>query len=207
MDKEITILCIDDDAQICYTFEELFKFQGWNGISARNVEEGLEKLSRYQPDLVLIDYHMPRINGVEGVRRLRSLSGTMPIIVFTIDESQEVADAFLAAGATDFALKPIKAPDIISRIKLHLKFLEQGGPQPFAMTKGYSQNTMEIIGDFLKKKTDYLTANEIADSTGLAYQTVYRYLQYLTQKKLVKMLNLYGKVGRPKQVYRWDHKG
>ena len=52
---------------------------------------------------------------------LRALSHTVPIIVFTIDESQEVADQFLQAGASDFALKPIKAPDIISRIKLHLR--------------------------------------------------------------------------------------
>ena len=39
---------------------------------------------------------------------LRALSHTVPIIVFTIDESQEVADQFLQAGASDFALKPIK---------------------------------------------------------------------------------------------------
>ena len=56
---------------------------------------------------------------------LRALSHTVPIIVFTIDESQEVADQFLQAGASDFALKPIKAPDIISRIKLHLRLLER----------------------------------------------------------------------------------
>ena len=51
---------------------------------------------------------MPGINGVEGVQMLRALSHTVPIIVFTIDESQEVADQFLQAGASDFALKPIK---------------------------------------------------------------------------------------------------
>ena len=78
---------------------------------AADVEEGLALFRKHQPDIVLIDYHLPRINGIEGVRMLRRLSPTVPILVFTIDENQEVANRFLEAGATDFALKPIKAPD------------------------------------------------------------------------------------------------
>ena len=51
-------------------------------------------------------------------------------------------------------------------------------------------------------QSDYVTANEIAEGTGLAYQTVYRYLQHLVQDKKVERLDVYGKVGRPKQVFR-----
>jgi len=46
-----------------------------------------------------------------------------------------------------------------------------------------------------------VTANDIASGTGLAYQTVYRYLQHMTQQNLVVMDSVYGKVGRPKQLY------
>ena len=123
MKKDTAILVIDDDEQICFALGELFKFQGWRAYSACDVESGLATFKTCRLDMVLIDYHLPRINGVEGVRRLRRLSQDVPILVFTIDESQEVADTFLEAGATDFALKPIKAPDIISRIKLHLRLL------------------------------------------------------------------------------------
>lgn len=206
MKKEISILSIDDDAQICYTFNELFQFQGWNGMTARSVEEGLAKFEQHRPDIVLIDYHMPRINGVEGVRQLRRLSQTVPIIVFTIDESQEVADAFLEAGANDFALKPIKAPDIISRIKLHLQILkgtQKETASTAAFVKGVNQSTLDLVIEFLKGNKEHLTANEIADGTGLAYQTVYRYLQHLISEEKVEMLSIYGKVGRPKQVFRW----
>lgn len=201
MKKEIAILVIDDDEQICFALGELFKFQGWKAFSAHDVDSGLTAFKTCRPDLVLIDYHLPRINGVEGVRQLRRLSSDVPILVFTIDESQEVADAFLEAGATDFALKPIKAPDIISRIKLHLRLLEQERRSP-SLAKGLSQGTLELIGSFLDRQSDYLTANDIAEGTGLAYQTVYRYLQHMTQEKRVEMLSIYGKVGRPKQVYR-----
>lgn len=207
MKKQITILSIDDDEQIRFALNELFKFQGWNPLSADSVDSGLAHFRQHQPDIILIDYHMPRINGVEGVRILRALSPTVPIIVFTIDESQAVADTFLEAGATDFALKPIKAPDIISRIKLHLRLLDRAGEgeseqRPATLAKGICQGTLDLIREFLSGQTDYLTANDIAEGTGLAYQTVYRYLQHMTQEKQVEMINIYGKVGRPKQVYR-----
>ena len=203
MKKETAILVIDDDGQICFALGELFKFQGWRACSAQDVDSGLAAFKAERPDLVLIDYHLPRINGVEGVKRLRRLSPDVPILVFTIDESQEVADAFLEAGATDFALKPIKAPDIVSRVKLHLRLLQnaQEHREP-VLAKGLSQGTLKLIGDFLEGQSDYLTANDIAEGTGLAYQTVYRYLQHMTQENRVEMLSIYGKVGRPKQVYR-----
>lgn len=204
MNREITIMCIDDDEGICFALQALFRTQQWTTVTFRSVMEGLEAFRACQPDLVLIDYHMPNINGVEGVQMLRKLSSSVPIIVFTIDERQEVADMFLAAGASDFALKPIKAPDIVSRIKLHLRLLEHTAePAPKApLAKGISQSTIDLILEFLADRQEYVTANDVAVGTGLAYQTVYRYLQYTTQEMLTEMVNVYGKVGRPKQVYR-----
>ena len=201
MERKITILSIDDEENIRFALGELFRFQGWEACCAPTVEKGIEQFRLHRPDIVLIDYHMPGINGVEGVRLLRKLSRTVPIIVFTIDESQEVADQFLQAGASDFALKPIKAPDIISRIKLHLRLLEREHPaQP--LSKGLSEATLQLVLDSLKEGEDYMTVNEVAKSSGLAYQTVYRYLQYLIQNKKVEMVSIYGKVGRPRQLFR-----
>ena len=201
MERKITILSIDDEENIRFALGELFRFQGWEACCAPTVEKGIEQFRLHRPDIVLIDYHMPGINGVEGVRLLRKLSRTVPIIVFTIDESQEVADQFLQAGASDFALKPIKAPDIISRITLHLRLLEREQPaQP--LSKGLSEATLQLVLDSLKEGEDYMTVNEVAKSSGLAYQTVYRYLQYLIQNKKVEMVSIYGKVGRPRQLFR-----
>ena len=201
MERKITILSIDDEENIRFALGELFRFQGWEACCAPTVEKGIEQFRLHRPDIVLIDYHMPGINGVEGVRLLRKLSRTVPIIVFTIDESQEVADQFLQAGASDFALKPIKAPDIISRIKLPLRLLEREQPaQP--LSKGLSEATLQLVLDSLKEGEDYMTVNEVAKSSGLAYQTVYRYLQYLIQNKKVEMVSIYGKVGRPRQLFR-----
>lgn len=72
MKKPITILSIDDEEEICFSLNALFKLQGWRSYTAQSVETGLALFKAYQPDIVLIDYHMPRVNGVEGVRRLRN---------------------------------------------------------------------------------------------------------------------------------------
>lgn len=200
MNRPVTILCIDDDEQISFALGALFRLQGWQTVSAMSVDEGLRAFREARPDLVLIDYHMPRVNGVAGVRLLRERSATVPIIVFTIDDSQAVADAFLEAGASDFALKPIKAPDIISRIKLHLRLLAKDADGQ--SVKGVSPATQALIEDFLAAQDGPHTANEIAEGTGLAYQTVYRYLQRLVAEGRVEMRSNYGKVGRPKQTYR-----
>ena len=109
MERKITILSIDDEENIRFALGELFHFQGWEACSAPNVKKGLEQFRLHKPDIVLIDYHMPGINGVEGVQMLRALSHTVPIIVFTIDESQEVADQFLQAGRYRTA-RPVPVP-------------------------------------------------------------------------------------------------
>ena len=103
-EKKVTILCIDDNEDICFSLKTLFQTQGWNTVTAGNVRDGLAVFRQAHPQLVLIDYHMPGINGLEGVKLIRALSNGVPIIVLTIDENQEVANAFLEAGASDFAL-------------------------------------------------------------------------------------------------------
>lgn len=205
-EEPIKILSIDDDTEILYALKAVIESQGWTGIIAGDVEEALKLYEKEKPDLILIDYHMPRINGLEGVKLFRKRSAHIPIIVFTIDENQEIADLFLEAGASDFATKPIKAPDIISRIRLHIRLLEtqkaeeKKSAEVFA-AKGIGHSTLELIRDALAEETEYLTVDAIASKTGLAFQTAYRYMQHLTLERTVDVKNTYGKKGRPKQSF------
>lgn len=211
-ERAIKILMIDDEEQILFALRAVFQFQGWASISAKDVPTGLELFRTQHPDLVLIDYHLPQINGIKGVQMIREIDPDVPIIVFTIDESEEVANRFLEAGASDFALKPIKAPDIISRIRLHIRLLdsnrqlkaniqteERGTPHA---AKGIGVSTLELIEGVLSESEDFLTVETISQRTGLAYQTTYRYLQHMYTQGRVEVQQSYGKVGRPKQKYR-----
>lgn len=197
----IRILIIDDDQDICLALKAIFEFQGWQVTCANRVRDGLHLLQNSRFHIVIIDYHMPEINGVQGVRLIREMLPRIPILVLTIDNNQEVADQFLAAGANDFALKPIKAPDIISRIKLHIRLMRTA-PKEEETVKGIVNSTLILIRSHLKKQSNFITADDLAQELGMAYPTVYRYLKHLIDRNEVEVQTAYGKVGRPKQSYR-----
>lgn len=205
-ETELKILTIDDDEQILFALQAVFQYQGWKGLTALDVPSGLKLFREEHPDLVLIDYHLPQISGLKGVQTIRKLDPDVPILVFTIDESQEVADQFIDAGASDFALKPIKVPDIISRIRLHIRLMESQrklkSQQEYRTVKGIDTATLELITNCLEQAEEPLAVEAIAEQTGMANQTIYRYLQHLASQHKVEASQSYGKVGRPKQKYR-----
>lgn len=203
-EDSVNILCVDDDAQIRQALQAVFDYQGWKTRMAANVPQGLEAFLAEPSDIVLMDYHLPGVNGIEGVRRLRQISSSVPIIVFTVEEDQRVADEFLQAGASDFALKPIKVPDIISRIRLHIRLMrsESRAAQLAPFIKGISPATLELVTDTLAAAGGYISAEEIVARTGLAHQTAYRYLQHLLQEGIIEAQSHYGKIGRPRQSFR-----
>lgn len=209
-DRELKILMIDDDERLLVALRTVFQSQGWTSVFAKDVLTGLELFRTETPDLVLIEYHLSGINGIKGVEMIRELNAEVPIIGFTIDESQEVANRFFEAGASDFALKPVKAPDITSRIRLHIRLLESNRRlkdkdevrAAVSKAKGIGVVTLELIQGAFRTNTEYLPVETIAERTGLAYQTTYRYLQHMATHELVEISQNYGKVGRPKQKYR-----
>ena len=199
--KKERILIIDDDEGICLALRSVFEFQGWSVCSAGRVREGIRMLQSESFDLVMIDYHMPEINGITGVQLIRNLLPDIPILVLTIEASQEVADQCLAAGADDFALKPVKAPDIISRVKLHLRLACQRRSR-VENVKGVSVPTLVLIKNRMRAYGDFITVEDLSAQLGMAYPTVYRYIKYLLEQDAVETQMAYGKVGRPKQAYR-----
>lgn len=196
------ILVIDDNEDILYALSEILNYKKWHAFLATSVQKGLEIFEKETIDLVIIDYHMPVINGMVGVKKIRSLSKNVPIIVLTVEENQSLADEFIAIGASDFALKPIKAPDLLARLSVHL-FKAKSNWKTYKYAKGISQSTLRIIEEYMMKNNMDMTINKISEETGLAYQTVHRYLHYLVEENLVELDQSYGKIGRPKQYYKW----
>jgi two-component system response regulator DctR len=205
------IVIIDDEPDIQYTIKEICLYGGWEPIVASSGMQGYELCKQHRPNLVIVDYHMPDWDGLTTVKKIRQMDSAAAILVLTVDERQEIAEKFIEAGATDFAIKPIKSPDLISRIKINLKINEiqqkyVKEKQQTYIDKGMSQATLSIICDFLKEQKEGLTIDEITSGLELAYQTVHRYIQYLTEEGKIETLPIYGHLGRPKNKYKYSEK-
>lgn len=205
------ILIMDDDPSLRYMLSEIFAFVGWNAVTYSNGRDGISGFLSHGADIILVDYHMPEIDGLETVRLIREQDQQVPILVLTVDERQEIADRFLDEGATDFALKPVKAPDLIARIQLHKRLSDMIKTDKSTLkmqyevlvTKGISNLTLSYIVEYLQACEQPSTVEEISKGLGLAPPTVYRYMTYLIKEGKVQPQPSYQKKGRPKNRYYW----
>ena len=185
------ILSIDDDEDILYTIQEIILHQGWTPLLARNFREAEHILTQYgngRLDLILVDYHLPQPDGIQIVRRMREMGINVPIVVLTIEEQTAVMERFLEAGADDYAVKPIKPVDLVSRINTHLRYHEKEQFYSEA-DKGINQSTLEIIVSCLSCSEDYLDVGVIQRQTNLNPKTIHRYLRYLIREQMVEVKN------------------
>lgn len=196
------ILIIDDSEDICFAISEFFKLKGWIVNIAFNIEEALKKVKEGNNDIILVDYNMPQINGVIGVKLIRQLDENVTIIALTIENDETIAEEFFSAGVNDFAIKPIKMLDLFCRINAHLVNTKKEKIK-IEYPKGIDKNTLFLIEYCLKNNKEYLDVEEISLKTGIANKTVNRYVNYLLDEDHVLLDVVYGKVGRPKKKYLW----
>ncbi|MEI3162064.1 MAG: response regulator [Lachnospirales bacterium] len=114
------VLVVDDEASIVNIIAYNLKKEGYEVITAENGEDGLELALRENPDLVLLDIMMPKMDGYEVCRKLREKSN-VPIIMLTAraDEVDKVIG--LEMGADDYVTKPFGNRELMARVKAHLR--------------------------------------------------------------------------------------
>jgi DNA-binding NtrC family response regulator len=103
-----TILCVDDDPAILSTFQAALERSHHRVIPVSNALAGLKVLERGGVDLVISDYRMPEMTGLQFVEKLRSAGNDIPLIMITGHESIEHAVLAMKAGATDYLSKPVR---------------------------------------------------------------------------------------------------
>ena len=116
--KQINVLVIDDESAI----REMIRFAlGKAGMEVRcaaDAHEALDKIGEKAPDILLLDWMMPGISGLELTRRLRKNSTTakIPIIMLTAKVSEDDKVAGLNAGTDDYIVKPFSPRELVARI-------------------------------------------------------------------------------------------
>ena len=170
---------------------------------ASNGEEALELAAQYAPSLILSDIRMPKMDGLEFLRRLRAKGNTASVIFITAHDSFEYARAALRLGASDYLLKPLQAGELEQAIRN----LQQPGVVCTAadplqdLKKGdrshYVLEAMNYIGAHFSDAD--MTVRTVAEALGISEgylshvfkkETSYTLLNYLTRYRVQKAMNL-----------------
>ncbi len=121
------ILIADDEEDILKVVEKRLKIAGYDVVKARDGKEAIEYAVKEKPDLIVTDVTMPRMNGFEATKILRSKLETavIPIIMLTGRQDEKSELKGLDAGADDYITKPFSSEKLLARIKMLLKRKER----------------------------------------------------------------------------------
>ena len=115
-----TILIADDDEKLVAALRRTLSYEGYIVLTAADGHEALAVVQAHRPDLVVLDWMMPLLDGVEVARRLRAAEG-LPILMLTARDAVEDRVEGLDAGADDYLVKPFAAVELLARVRSLLR--------------------------------------------------------------------------------------
>jgi CheY-like chemotaxis protein len=113
------ILLVDDSNTILMMERMILAKHGFELTTASDGEQAIARAEKEQPDLILMDVVMPRMGGVEALRRLQQneKTSTIPVIMVTTRGEAENVEIAFETGCTDYVTKPIDSLDLITKIR------------------------------------------------------------------------------------------
>ena len=120
------ILIVEDEPAMLRGLQDIFAAKGCEVLAAAEGEAGLNLALTAQPDLILLDIMLPRVNGYEICRTVRARGLDMPIIMLTAKGQEEDVVLGLNLGADDYVTKPFKIRELVARVNAFLRRRKAG---------------------------------------------------------------------------------
>ena len=232
MSRALRVLVVDDDfmvARIHGRFVE--QTDGFEVVgTARTGGEAIELAAALQPDLVLLDVHLPDLSGLEVLERLRGQSREqgrdVAVVMVTAERGAAAVRAALHGGAMQYLVKPFEYDDLADRLRRVAATLATlpgaGGHDeeevdqatidrafgagrqavvPQGLPKGLSPETADLVLEAARAAGE-ISASETADAVGLSRVTARRYLEHFVDIGTAEVRLRYGGTGRPERRYR-----
>jgi two-component system KDP operon response regulator KdpE len=114
------ILIVDDEPQIVRMLRASLQSSGYDVVTAANGLDGFASFETSKPDLVITDMSMPQMDGLALVQEIRRIADT-PIIVLSVRGVEPIKIQALDAGADDYVTKPFNMPELLARVRAHLR--------------------------------------------------------------------------------------
>ncbi len=115
------ILLVEDEIKLAKFVELELGYEGYQVTVAHDGLSGLTAARESHPDLVILDWMLPGLSGLEICRRLRSTGDRVPVILLTAKDEVSDRVAGLDAGADDYVLKPFSLDELLARVRAHLR--------------------------------------------------------------------------------------
>ena len=104
------ILVVDDEPDAVELLQEFLTAKGYDVIIACDGEEALRQVKEHRPHLILLDVRMPKLNGMEVLKRVREIDHEVGVIMVTAVNEEETGREALKLGAFDYITKPLDLP-------------------------------------------------------------------------------------------------
>jgi DNA-binding NarL/FixJ family response regulator len=192
--EPIRVSVVEDDARVRGSFSRLVdRADGFSCVSQHSsAEEALDELPLVRPDVVLMDINLPGINGVECVRKLKSMLPNSQVVMLTVYEDTDLIFGALAAGATGYLLKRTPPDELLRGISdVH----RGGSPMTSHIARKVVQSFRQSdpegteAGPLSRRERevlDYLARGylykEIAAELAISYDTVHTYVRRIYEK-------------------------
>ncbi|HWB71509.1 MAG TPA: response regulator transcription factor, partial [Egibacteraceae bacterium] len=133
MTRNARVLVVEDDVEIAGALRRSLALAGYDVELAGDGVEALSEADTFEPDAVVLDLGLPKLDGVEVCRRLRE-QGDVPILVLTARDAVESRVEGLDSGADDYLIKPFALAELVAR--LHALLRRRGDPLPVPLHVG-----------------------------------------------------------------------
>jgi response regulator of citrate/malate metabolism len=178
-------------------------------------------------ELVLLDMNLPDLHGLDIARRMRAAGILADIIAITAVRELAIVRSAVAIGV-QYLIKPFTYATFADKLTSYRLFRQQlaapqsgsaktgasqsdvdqafaslRAPSEMPLPKGLSVSTLESVQEFMKGRSDAVSATEVMDALGMSRVTARRYLEYLADAGTASRSPRYGTPGRPENEYRW----
>lgn len=221
---DLRVLIVEDDDDVAALHERLISRTPGFAVAGRaaTLRAALQGLTDVEPDLVLLDMHLPDGSGLDLLRRLRAARpDAFDVIAVTAAADLPSVEQSMRLGVADYLVKPFPPAELPRRLEAYaaglrsrrglaeprltqedIDRLRAPAPAPAGLPKGLSEQPLERVVEELRGRGPQ-TAAELGEALGMSRVSARRYLEHLAREGRAEAEPQYGEVGRPKLRYRW----
>ena len=129
-DRPVRVLVVEDDEDIAQVLQRSLRLEGYEVKLAGDGVAALDEFHAFLPDLIVLDLGLPRLDGIDVARRLRTDEDDTPILMLTARDALDSRVEGLDAGADDYLVKPFERQELLARLRALLRRRPPRGMAP-----------------------------------------------------------------------------